>query len=948
MADTLFQEIFDDSQILAALNRIEGGLNKLESTGKDLKKQMDSTFSPDAALGVTDALKELQNKYLELKTSATTLKTALKGATDPQTIKLYTSSIAQLEGGMKQLEKAGSAAGLNMKKLSQEANVGKEVFGQLFGQFTKAGLIVGAIQLVAELTKKAVTLSAEVSKASKSFESFLGDAEKAKKIVGELTSFASAKFLDQGEVFKAGKALLAFGESADNITKVLSRTADISAATGKNFNELVTIYGKARTSGVLYAEDINQLVDAGIPIIQEFAKQMGVSNDKVKKLASEGKISFEELQLAFFNLTATGGKFFGQVGAQTETLSGQFDKLTNNFYAKLKSIGDAFQPILTGAVKLLNTLLDSDPTGGLVKAKQKQEGQVKKVYQELLGIETEGQENILRVNKTNDAERAKLEADAAKRRKELAGKSNQDAAKLEAERQKLLIEAMKEGEAREIAEENLRFKELAKELRKFHIDTSQAEEQHQKNISEIRTKYYVERLQKQIEAIEQEQEAVKRGFDELGRLEAQQTAERASGLAKSAEAQKQAAALQKELFEQGLLAAREAFFSTKRTDEEKKQYEKDVAKARELFQLAQQKAELERTLTFDTKLSDAEKVVLRQRIDNITAEIGQITAGVGTATKKPFSLLSLIGLDPEKDKEKIEGAKLAIQETLDIISQSNQAEIERQQAIISAIDDRIAKQEEAVTREAELAKAGLANDLSTEKKRLSELKAQREAAAKEEAKAKRAAIILDSIAQVSNLITASTKIFNSLAGIPFVGVPLAIGLIAAMFGAFIAAKSRALKAAEAPPKFREGGKLPGRKHEQGGTPIIDRQGYQIAEGEEGEYLLPVGPSKEHEPFLDRMRKGEFRGVNLDALIPYKSKYVNPTSEAVTRIKDIEQRRAELTDARHWAAMKAAYSHGAERIVNAIEAIPEITPLHSYRRRVKRGNLTEVVTVNKTE
>ena len=947
MADTLFQADFDDSKVIAGLENIEKQIVDIGKAGVAAGKAMQDALTPDAALGVVDALGDLQKKYKEIKAASDTLKTALKGATDPGIIKLYTKSIAELEDAMQQLETAAKAAGVGLKSVEKEAGLGKQVFSEFFGQFTKVALIVEAIRIVSDLAKTAIGLSVEVERASKSFEAFLGDAEKAKNVVGELTSFANAKFLNQADVFQAGKALLAFGEAAENLTPVLGRIADISAATGKNFNELTTIYGKARTSGVLYAEDINQLVDAGIPIIKEFAKQMGVSNDQVKKLASEGKISFEELQLAFFNLTNEGGKFFGQVGAQAETLGGQWDKLTTNFKSKLKSVGDALQPILVGALKLFNALLNVDPTGGVIAAKEKAKKETDRTFRELLSGEVAHQDNILRVNKTADAERNKLEIEAAERRKQLGQKANADAAKLEQERQRLLVEAMKEGQEKDIAAEDLRFKELVAQLRKFHIDTTQAEVEHQKNILAIKIRYIVDRVMLQEEADKAERDAIERGFAELEGVEKENAKRRQAALATNSEARKQAAALEKELFEGTLLAAKEVFFSKKRTDEEVAEYEKGVAKARELFQLAQQEEELRRTLEFDKTLSSAEKAVLQERINNIQTEIAQASAGVGDKPKeekKAGGVWGLFGLNEE------EGAALdtVAGELINAINEVSAARIAAAERDVEAINALISKQEEAVDREAELAKDGLSNDLATEKKRLAELNKQRQAALKEEAKARRAAILLDSVQQLSSLITASANIFKSLSGLPFgLGVPVAVGLIAAMFGAFVAAKAKALKAAEAP-KFREGVrgiKVKGRTHEQGGEAITDYHGHVVGEVENGEWIIGTAKSKEHDKFLNRLVDGEFNGVDLDKALPRRAKYDNATGEAANRVRTIENRRADVNEARQWAALKAAYGEGAERIVKAIESKPTVMPWkNGYKREVKRGNHTHTEVV----
>ena len=82
---------------------------------------------------------------------------------------------------------------------------------------------------------------------------------------------------------------------------------------------------------------------------------------------------------------------------------------------------------------------------------------------------------------------------------------------------------------------------------------------------------------------------------------------------------------------------------------------------------------------------------------------------------------------------------------------------------------------------------------------------------------------IDTALQVLNLITASANIYKSYSTIPFVGIPLAIGVIATMFGAFIAAKTRAAQAA----KFKHGGEgrvdgnsiIVGASHDTGGVGI---------------------------------------------------------------------------------------------------------------------------------
>jgi len=73
--------------------------------------------------------------------------------------------------------------------------------------------------------------------------------------------------IDTEEVSQAGKSLKAFGFDAAAIVPTMTRLGDVAAGLNIPIGELSELYGKARTQGTLFSEDINQLTGRGIPII---------------------------------------------------------------------------------------------------------------------------------------------------------------------------------------------------------------------------------------------------------------------------------------------------------------------------------------------------------------------------------------------------------------------------------------------------------------------------------------------------------------------------------------------------------------------------------------------------------------------------------------------------------------------------------------------------------
>lgn len=193
-----------------------------------------------------------------------------------------------------------------------------------------------------------------------SFKTMLQSAEAGNATIAKLNDFANATPFKNDQVIQAGRSLTAFKVSGDQLIPTLRRIGDISAGTGKDFNELTTIYGKAKIAGTLYAEDINQLIEAGIPVMGEFAKIMGVQESQVKKLASEGKLSFGVLEQAFTNMTSQGGMYYNLMAEQAETAGGKLSTFLGKAQDRLTKIAEAFNPVLGKLFDFGIAILDNE------------------------------------------------------------------------------------------------------------------------------------------------------------------------------------------------------------------------------------------------------------------------------------------------------------------------------------------------------------------------------------------------------------------------------------------------------------------------------------------------------------------------------------------------------------------------------------------------------------
>lgn len=146
-------------------------------------------------------------------------------------------------------------------------------------------------------------------------------------------SVTGTAFRMEEAVNTAASAVAAGIRPGQQLERYLSLTADAAAIAGTNMSEMGAIFNKVTTSGMIQAQELNQIADRGIPIFQMLADEMGVTAQEVRKLASEGEISAD----IFLNAVEEG---FG--GAAQSMGTASFQATIDNIGAAISRISAAF------------------------------------------------------------------------------------------------------------------------------------------------------------------------------------------------------------------------------------------------------------------------------------------------------------------------------------------------------------------------------------------------------------------------------------------------------------------------------------------------------------------------------------------------------------------------------------------------------------------------------
>lgn len=214
-----------------------------------------------------------------------------------------------------------------------------------------------SFRAVKDTIGQGIKLAADAESASVAFRVLLGDARAASDLMLDLKQFAASTPFEFPELRQSAQLLLAFGFGAKEITKELEILGNIAAGTNQPIGELAELIGKARVQNTIFSEDLNQLTGRGINVLDGLARRFGTVTDNVKKMASEGKIRFSDLQAVITELGET--QFAGLMAEQAKTLNGEISTLKDN----LNSIK---QDLAQGLLPLMKSLAES----GIVWARQ--------------------------------------------------------------------------------------------------------------------------------------------------------------------------------------------------------------------------------------------------------------------------------------------------------------------------------------------------------------------------------------------------------------------------------------------------------------------------------------------------------------------------------------------------------------------------------------------------
>ncbi|EAG0070333.1 tail tape measure protein, partial [Listeria monocytogenes] len=190
-----------------------------------------------------------------------------------------------------------------------------------------------------------------IDTATKSLTVLTGSAKDAQLVMTDLTAAIDGTPIALDAVALGAKKMVAAGMKAANVKPVFTAIADAAYGVGngsESIDQMTDAISALQASGVAYADDINRLVDAGVPAWQILANSTGKSVGEMKKYVSEGSLESTRaiamltkgIEEGTTGMAGNTAKMAGLAKTAGNTISGSFANMKTAAVKSLANIAE--------------------------------------------------------------------------------------------------------------------------------------------------------------------------------------------------------------------------------------------------------------------------------------------------------------------------------------------------------------------------------------------------------------------------------------------------------------------------------------------------------------------------------------------------------------------------------------------------------------------------------
>lgn len=362
----------------ASMDENTSAEQRASSVAAVLRKQI--AAQTDALNAQKGMLLQATEKYGSASTQASAYRTAVyKTNAELETLK---SRLRDAENGLGEFSSKTDDATESVQNFGNTNQAG--IFDGIAGAVTKGNLVATALEKVGSAVVDAgksaistgVDYNSQMEQYTVAFTNMLGSADKAESALAQIKQDAAKTPFDTAGLVKANQYLISTGEDAKSARNIIMALGDAVKATGGDavkatgggndeLSRMAQNLQQIKNAGKATSADIKQFAYAGIDVYGILADYTGKSTEDVQKM----KISYDLLTNALLSASEEGGRYFGAMETQSQTLDGRIltlkDNATQLAGALTEGVASTKGELVNVATGWVQELTDSLQTGGV-------------------------------------------------------------------------------------------------------------------------------------------------------------------------------------------------------------------------------------------------------------------------------------------------------------------------------------------------------------------------------------------------------------------------------------------------------------------------------------------------------------------------------------------------------------------------------------------------------
>lgn len=259
------------------------------------------------------------------------------------------------------------------REFSEETDKSTVTVDALMSSLKRTAAEIGGLAAIKKFGTDVIDATGKMQQLQVALSTILQSKSKADALLAEISEFAKKTPFNLDDVANGAKQLLAYGSSAENVVDELSMLGDVASGLQIPLGSLIYLYGTLRVQGRAYWRDIQQFQGRGVNVVEEMAKNLGVTQDQIKKLVEEGKIGFKDVEKAFQSMTSEGGKFNNMLENAAGTWPQRIANLEDTLFTKLVDFGNKYKEVFEFGIGTAEELVEHlddviSVIGGLIAA----------------------------------------------------------------------------------------------------------------------------------------------------------------------------------------------------------------------------------------------------------------------------------------------------------------------------------------------------------------------------------------------------------------------------------------------------------------------------------------------------------------------------------------------------------------------------------------------------